>query len=512
MLAEYLEKIKSRNNVTILKAALYARYSSDMQRGESVDAQIRLIKEFAEKNNIVIVKQYVDEAKSAKWDSRESFQQMIKDSKTSEWQVVIVHKLDRFARNRDDSTMYRIQLRRYRKYLISAIEQLGDSPEDQLLEAMIEAMAEFYSKNLARETIKGLTENALKGKHCGGIPPLGYELDEFNFYKVNEFEAQGVKLIYSLFLEGKSYTEIIAEINSLGYRTKRNRLFTRNSLYEILRNEKYTGTFVYNKMESRDEFTGARSRHKYKPESEIIKVENMIPEIISKEDWNNVQIILNSRKNAHTNRAKEEYLLSGKVQCGECGGSYVGKRTTNSRGNVYLSYICCRKRNSNYKCKNHCVNRDWLEEYVLKIVDNYISHLSHKQQHCIYKLCLERVENSHQSEIEVLKKEVRNIDKELFRIADVITIASSSTLIEKLTSLEQQKAEIQLQIENLAKEKRKSLSEQEIGLFLINFRKMLKERSAPYLKELVYLIVNKIIVNQENVIVYLNVPNVKVNK
>lgn len=179
---------------------------------------------------------------------------------------------------------------------------------------------------------------------------------------------------------------------------------------------------------------------------------------------------------------------------------------------MYLSYICCRKRNSNYKCKNHCVNRDWLEEYVLKIVDNYISHLSHKQQHCIYKLCLERVENSHQSEIEVLKKEVRNIDKELFRIADVITIASSSTLIEKLTSLEQQKAEIQLQIENLAKEKRKSLSEQEIGLFLINFRKMLKERSAPYLKELVYLIVNKIIVNQENVIVYLNVPNVKVNK
>lgn len=120
---------------------------------------------------------------------------------------------------------------------------------------------------------------------------------------------------------------------------------------------------------------------------------------------------------------------------------------------MYLSYICCRKRNSNYKCKNHCVNRDWLEEYVLKIVDNYISHLSHKQQHCIYKLCLERVENSHQSEIEVLKKEVRNIDKELFRIADVITIASSSTLIEKLTSLEQQKAEIQLQIENLAKRK-----------------------------------------------------------
>ena len=513
MIENYLEKIKQRLKVVVLHAVIYTRYSSDNQRSESIDAQIRLIRKWAQEYNIIIDKVYADEAQSAKRDDRQQFQQMIADSKKQKgWQLVLVHKLDRFARNRMDSVAYRVELRKNKKYLISTTEQFDDTPESCLLEGIIESMAEFYSKNLARETMKGLTENALKAKHCGGTPPLGYELDALNFYKINEFEAQGVKLIYQWFLEGKSYTDIIAGINSLGYRTKRKRMFTRNSLYEILRNEKYTGTFVYNKMESRDEFTGARSRHKYKPESEIIKVENMIPEIISKEDWNTVQIILNSRKNAHTNRAKEEYLLSGKVQCGECGGSYVGKRTTNSRGNVYLSYICCRKRNSNYKCKNHCVNRDWLEEYVLKIVDNYISHLSHKQQHCIYKLCLERVENSHQSEIEVLKKEVRNIDKELFRIADVITIASSSTLIEKLTSLEQQKAEIQLQIENLAKEKRKSLSEQEIGLFLINFRKMLKERSAPYLKELVYLIVNKIIVNQENVIVYLNVPNVKVNK
>ena len=363
MIENYLEKIKQRLKVVVLHAVIYTRYSSDNQRSESIDAQIRLIRKWAQEHNIVIDKIYADEAQSAKRDDRQQFQQMIADSKKQKgWQLVLVHKLDRFARNRMDSVAYRVELRKNKKYLISTTEQFDDTPESCLLEGIIESMAEFYSKNLARETMKGLTENALKAKHCGGTPPLGYELDALNFYKINEFEAQGVKLIYQWFLEGKSYTDIIAGINSLGYRTKRKRMFTRNSLYEILRNEKYTGTFVYNKMESRDEFTGARSRHKYKPESEIIKVENMIPEIISKEDWNNVQIILNSRKNAHTNRAKEEYLLSGKVQCGECGGSYVGKRTTNSRGNVYLSYICCRKRNSNYKCKNHCVNRDWLEE------------------------------------------------------------------------------------------------------------------------------------------------------
>lgn len=99
---------------------------------------------------------------------------MMKDSKSAEWQLVIVHKLDWFARNRFDSATYRVNLRRNGKYLISAVEQFDDSPESAMMEAMIESMAEYYSKNLARETMKGLTENALKGKHCGGIPPLGY--------------------------------------------------------------------------------------------------------------------------------------------------------------------------------------------------------------------------------------------------------------------------------------------------------------------------------------------------
>lgn len=502
MLAEYLEKIKSRNNVTILKAALYARYSSDMQRGESVDAQIRLIKEFAEKNNIVIVKQYVDEAKSAKWDSRESFQQMIKDSKTSEWQVVIVHKLDRFARNRDDSTMYRIQLRRYRKYLISAVEQLGDSPEDQLLEAMIEAMAEFYSKNLARETIKGLTENALKGKHCGGIPPLGYELDEFNFYKVNEFEAQGVKLIYSLFLEGKSYTEIIAEINSLGYRTKRNRLFTRNSLYEIFRNEKYTGTFIYNKMESRDEFSGVRSRHKYKPENEIIKVENMIPEIISKEDWKSVQTILNRRKKAYTNHAKEEYLLSGKIKCGECGGNYVGKRTFNSRGVKYVSYICNRKRNPNYKCSNSCIKRDWIEEKVIKVVKDFIRKFNEAYFDEIQHKYIEEMQDKKQKEVKVLQNELNRINADIERIVEAIAKAPLESLIEKLQVLENQKNGLKENINKIQQVPDFEVTIQEMKSLIKKAEKMLEENSVPF-KELIDLVVKEIVVNRDNIQIYM---------
>lgn len=338
MLADYLEKIRTKTNVLVLKAVIYARYSSDMQRSESIAAQIRFIREFAKNNNIIIVSEYIDEAQSAKRDDREAFQQMMKDSKSAEWQIVLVHKLDRFARNRFDSATYRIHLRKNRKYLISAVEQFDDSPESAMLEAVIEAMSEYYSKNLAREVMKGLTENALKGKNCGGTPPLGYDLDEHKFYKINAFEAQGVKLIFKLFLDGKTYSEIISILNAAGYRTKCNRLFSRNSLYEILRNEKYKGIFVYNKTQSRDEITGKRSGHRYKSEDEVIRINGVVPQLISPEDWDVAQSILDNRKKAYGNNAKETYLLSGKIKCGKCGGSYVGRRVFNSCGVKYIYY------------------------------------------------------------------------------------------------------------------------------------------------------------------------------
>lgn len=413
MLTDYLEKIKVKANVTVLRAVVYARFSSDNQRSESIDAQLRAVKKFAGENNIIIVNEYIDEAQSAKRDDREAFQKMMKDSKSGEWQLVIVHKLDRFARNRFDSATYRVNLRRNGKYLISAVEQFDDSPESAMMEAMIESMAEYYSKNLARETMKGLTENALKGKHCGGIPPLGFKLNSSNFYEIDDYEAQGVRYIFRLFLEGKSYNEIISEVNDAGYRTKRKQLFTKNSVCEILRNEKYTGTFVYNKMQSRDEITGKRSKHKYKPENEIIRVKNAMPLIISSEDWEKVQDILESRRKTYGNHAKEKYLLSGKVKCGECGENYIGKSTTNSRGTKYVCYVCNRKRNPNYKCHNTSVNRDYLEDVVVKSVMNFIKKFNNDYLTEIKRRYEKDIENRNDKEIKTLQRKIVSIDAEM---------------------------------------------------------------------------------------------------
>ncbi len=507
MIENYLDKIKQRLNVVVLHAVVYTRYSSDMQRGESIDAQIRLIRKWSDEHSIVIDKIYADEAQSAKSDERKQFQQMIADSKKQkDWQLVLVHKLDRFARNRMDSAAYRVELRKNKKYLISTTEQFDDTPESCMLEGIIESMAEFYSKNLAREVMKGLTENALKGKTCGGTPPLGYDLDERKYYKINEFEAQAVKLIFQLFLEGKTYGEIISKLNTSGYRTKCNRLFSRNSLYEILRNEKYKGILVYNKTQSRDEITGKRSGHRYKSDEEVIRVDGVIPQIVSPEDWDDVQLILNSRKKAFRNNAKETYLLSGKIRCGKCGGSYDGRRSFNSCGTKYIYYACNGKRNPNYKCNNNSIQRDWIESYMINIIDNYIHHLSKAQKQNIYQLCFDSAQSSKKADISILNQRLNSLNKELSRIVDVITITNSTTLIEKLTDLEQQKAEIQLRIKVLSQEKGKILSKQKINLLLTKIKKMLKEKSVPQLKELMDLIVNEIIVNDKDVIVYLNIP------
>lgn len=151
------------------KAAVYARYSSENQNEESIDAQIRAIKEYCSRNNIQIVKIYTDEALTATTANRPQFLQMIKDSKLGIFDTVIVHKLDRFARNRYDSAFYKRELKLNGVRIVSVLENLDDSPESIILESVLEGMAEYYSANLAREVMKGLKEKALKCKHCGGL-------------------------------------------------------------------------------------------------------------------------------------------------------------------------------------------------------------------------------------------------------------------------------------------------------------------------------------------------------
>ena len=168
-----------------MKAAIYARYSSDNQREESITAQLRAAHEYCKKNDYIIVKEYTDEAIPARTDERPAFQKMIEDAATGLFGVLIVHKIDRFARNRYDAAFYKRSLQKSGVRIRYIEHQLDDSPESGMLESVLEGMAEYFSKNLAREVRKGQKENALQAKHNGGTPPLGYSLTPNKEYQID---------------------------------------------------------------------------------------------------------------------------------------------------------------------------------------------------------------------------------------------------------------------------------------------------------------------------------------
>ncbi|MED2001964.1 recombinase family protein [Brevibacillus laterosporus] len=172
---------------------------SDNQRDESIDAQNRAIEEYAKLNNFEIVKVYADRAKSATSDKQPEFQKMIHDSALNLFEYVIVHKLDRFRRDRYDNSHYKRKLRQNGVRVLSVTENLDDSPESIMLESVIEGMAAYCSKNLTREVMKGIKENAFQYKHTGGLSPLGYDVDPVSKqYVISETEAAQVKMIFSM--------------------------------------------------------------------------------------------------------------------------------------------------------------------------------------------------------------------------------------------------------------------------------------------------------------------------
>lgn len=179
-----------------MTGVIYARYSSDNQREESIDGQLRECKAFAAKNDIQIVGTYIDRALSAKTDNRPDFQRMIKDSEKHTFDVIIVWKLDRFARNRYDSAHYKAILKRNDVRVISATEAISQGAEGIILESVLEGMAEYYSAELSEKVIRGQTENAYKCKFNGGTIPFGYIIDQENNFQLNPETAPFVLSAY----------------------------------------------------------------------------------------------------------------------------------------------------------------------------------------------------------------------------------------------------------------------------------------------------------------------------
>ena len=429
-----------------MKGVIYARYSSDNQREESIEGQLRECKAFAEKNDIQIVETYIDRALSARTDRRPDFQRMIKDSTGKKFEVVIVWKLDRFARDKYDSAHYKRILKNNGIKVVSATEAISTGAEGILLESMLEGMAEYYSAELSEKVTRGLTENALKCKYNGGTLPIGYMIDSEQYFQIDPLTAPAVLDAFKHYADGASMREITDEMNLKGVRTKRGGKISINSVTRMLHNRKYIGEYRYN---------------------DIVHP-NGIPAIVPEDLFNRVQERMAANKKAPAkHKAEDEYLLTTKLFCGKCQCYMVGESGT-GRNKVHRYYKCASVKNHK-GCDKKTVKKEWIENLVIEQIKKLIfdDELIEKLADTVMKL-----QSKENTVLPLLKKRFADTQKSIDNMLDAIQqgILTVSTK-ERLESLEKQKSELSVQIikEEMAKP---TLSREQIIFWFHRFRKL----------------------------------------
>ena len=325
-------------------AVIYARYSSDSQTEQSIEGQVRVCKQFAEKNDLLVADQYIDRATTGMNDNRAAFQQMLRDSKRRQWSVVIVYKLDRFARNKYESVVNRKKLTDNGVELVSAMENIPDTPEGKLFLAVIEGFNEYFSEDLKQKVNRGLRESWLKGNATGGRDIFGWDLKDKK-YHINEAEAEVVREIFRKYAQGYKAQTIADDLKEKNFRRKNGKFITHKFVYKVLHDKRYTG-IVTHKGEDYDK---------------------VFPAIISKELWTQVNAINEENKNA-PGRKKEifDYILSGKLICGKCKHRMVGESGTSKTGEIHYYYSCLSKRRKQEDCDCKAVKKQIMEDYVIQ--------------------------------------------------------------------------------------------------------------------------------------------------
>jgi site-specific DNA recombinase len=400
-----------------MTAYAYARFSSSHQREESIDAQLQAIREHCSREGINLTKIFTDEAESARYDDRPGFQAMFSAVRLDPPDIVLVHKLDRFSRDRYDAAVYRRKLKDHGVRLVSVLEPLDGSPESVILESVLEGMAEYYSKNLAREVMKGLRQNAQKCLWNGGRPPLGYVVNKDRKLEIEPEGAATVRRIFDLFLDGHGYKTIAAQLNAEGLKTSVGGPWYKSSIYTILTNERYIGIYLYNKRSSANT-DGSRNNHAYKPVDEQIRIEGGVPAIIEKEVWEKVREKMEGRLKGPQprRRGNVDYILTGLMNCGECGGAFVGG---GARSKGYHFYTCTRK--GSKACSNPTISQTWIEDRVIHELKKRV--LSGSAIDALVPAVMEQVKNRESQrapELEAIKKKINEGEAKISRLLDMI--------------------------------------------------------------------------------------------
>ena len=510
---DFVEAIARGKVIKNDNTIIYARFSSSNQNEISITGQLDSCFAHCEKYKMTVKCIYVDMAQTAKYDNRVAFQRLnadVLDEKHNGCKM-LVYANNRFVRNRYDSVIYRGFYERFGIMFDSVTEICPRGQDGVIITSIREAMDQYYSENLAENVARGMLQRAKKCQYTGGYVTYGYKINpQTRHYEICESEAENVRLIFKMYVAKQGYTEILRALDERGAVCRSGKPFNKNVIGDIISNEKYAGVYTYNKRVARNSL-GQRSSHSYKSKEEIVRIPGGIPAIVDEHTFKQAQKRKESNaKGTRSRREKDHYLLTGLIECGECGHAFTSNRKTAGRNKqLYLTYRC-----SNHNKGEHChckeVNRDYLEAFVLDTILNQIITDSRrdelveefrKQQGSAFK--------EHADKKIRLKQEIAAIESKNEGILGVIESGKALPILverleKNLSDIERIKADLDVLISHPPKE----VDAKKFAELVERTRKAISAKNYHELKRFVSLYISKIIVRNDDITVVVSYSNI----
>lgn len=465
-------------------AVVYARFSSSKQHETSIEGQIAAAHKYAEAKGYTIIGEYCDRAKTGTNDNREEFQRMLADTAKHSFSVIIVWKVDRFGRNREEITFNKYRAKKNGVRVEYVAENISEGPEGVILESVLEGMAEYFSKQLSQNVHRGLLEAAKKHHVPGGNAiSYGYRAAPDKTYEIDPATGPVVTKIFDMYAAGQTESEIIRWLNDQGYHTRHGVAFNRTSLVKMLRNERYIGTYIY---------------------KDIIRDEDVIPPLVSKDVFRKVQDLLQVNKRQPSHQwSYSDYILTGKLFCGKCGASMVGRSGTSKTGAKYCYYQCWNQMHKK-GCDKKAVRQEYIEDLVLsqihKVLDNpeLLTFIADKTWEFYLK------EDADHTETEALQAQLQNAENSLRRLVKSVEEGMPFDLIKpRLDELEGQRAALKKALAERELARAMELTRDHIQFFLEKMRD--SDRTDPEAqKRLIDTFIRAIFVYDDHILITLN--------
>ncbi len=397
--------------------ALYARVSSDRQDVDlSVAAQLRALRDYANKNGYLVAREYIDEAESGRIADRPQFRKMIDAATATDapFREILVWKFSRFTRKREHAVAFKSMLRRKGVRVVSITEHADDTPTGKLMEAIIESVDEFYSENLAQEVTRGMREAASRGFWVTSGSPFGYQRvyvqDGAKKRPRLELDPPAdavVRRIFDMVLKGHSLMDVTKTLNAEGVASSTANKWRITSVHKILVNEAYTGTLVW----------GTNAKDGAPP----VRVENAFPAIVTVQEFQRVQRLLKSRspKTVHPRRAASPYLLSGLATCALCGKMLTAAEAKSGK---YTYYVCQSiLKSGSGSCETPRINAKSFEETIIRnLRENVLSEGNIRGLVQALDEEMDGLAHDQRRRLESIEGELEDVKRRLARIWNII--------------------------------------------------------------------------------------------